>query len=66
MDETFEIDTELTRDAIFAGICGWDRYAGVITTKNGKDRMVPIAGALRDYLDEHLLSLEWRPCLSAS
>ncbi len=39
---------------------GWDRYAGVITTKNGKDRKVPIAGALRDYLDEHLLGLEWR------
>ncbi len=29
-------------------------------SKSGKDRKVPIAGALRDYLDEHLLGLEWR------
>jgi integrase len=39
---------------------GWDRYEGEITPKSGKTRKVPIAGALRDFLDEHLLSLEWR------
>ncbi|MEA2201899.1 MAG: hypothetical protein QOI89_2495 [Solirubrobacteraceae bacterium] len=39
---------------------GWDQYEGEITTKSGKARKVPIAGALRDHLDEHLLSLAWR------
>jgi integrase len=38
---------------------GWDTIEGEITTKNGKDRRVPIAVALRDYLDEHLLQLPW-------
>ncbi len=38
---------------------GWDPKAGEITTKSGKDRRVPIAAILRDYLDEHLLSLDW-------
>ncbi len=38
---------------------GWDRYTGEITPKSGRARKVPIAGVLRDYLDEHLLSLEW-------
>jgi integrase len=39
---------------------GWDYKAGEIATKSGKDRKVPIAGVLRDYLDEHLLGLPWR------
>jgi integrase len=36
---------------------GWDSKAGEIATKSGRDRRVPIAGVLRDYLDQHLLSL---------
>jgi integrase len=39
---------------------GWDVVAGEIATKSGKDRRVPIAAILRDYLDEHLLSLGWQ------
>src|SRR5262249_22785585 len=39
---------------------GWDAVAGEIATKSGRDRKVPIAGALRDYLDEHLLGLAWQ------
>ena len=39
---------------------GWDPTDGEITTKNGRDRKVPIAAALRDYLDEHLLGVGWR------
>ncbi len=39
---------------------GWDYVVGEIATKSGKDRRVPIAVALRDYLDEHLLQLAWR------
>jgi integrase len=39
---------------------GWDVVAGEIATKSGKDRRVPIAGILRDYLDEHLLGLVWQ------
>jgi integrase len=31
-----------------------------VITKNRKPRRVPIAAVLRDHLDEHLLSLEWR------
>jgi integrase len=36
---------------------GWDAIEGPITPKSGKDRKVPIAGALRAYLAEHLLGL---------
>jgi integrase len=39
---------------------GWDAIEGEIKTKSGRDRKVPIAGALRDFLDEHLLSLAWK------
>jgi integrase len=39
---------------------GWDMIEGEITTKSGRDRRVPIPAVLRDYLDEHLLSLDWR------
>jgi integrase len=39
---------------------GWDRYAGEITPKSGKERKVPIAVVLRDHLDEHLLGLSWQ------
>jgi integrase len=39
---------------------GWDQYAGEITPKSGKERKVPIAVTLRDYLDEHLLGLGWK------
>lgn len=39
---------------------GWDPIEGEITTKSGKERRVPIAVVLRDYLDEHLLGLGWR------
>jgi len=39
---------------------GWDTIEGEIATKSGKDRRVPIPVALRDYLDEHLLSLDWQ------
>ncbi len=39
---------------------GWDPKEGEITTKSGKDRRVPIAPVLRDYLDEHLLGLGWQ------
>jgi integrase len=38
---------------------GWDHYEGEITPKSGKGRRVPIAVALRDHLDEHLLGLAW-------
>jgi integrase len=38
---------------------GWDTIAGEIATKSGRDRRVPIGVALRDHLDEHLLSLDW-------
>lgn len=38
---------------------GWDHFEGEQPTKNRKERRVPIAAALRDYLDEHLLALEW-------
>jgi integrase len=39
---------------------GWDVVEGEIATKSGKDRRVPIAAVLRDYLDEQLLGLGWR------
>jgi integrase len=39
---------------------GWDAFEGEITTKSGRDRRVPIAVVLRDYLDEHLLGLDWQ------
>jgi integrase len=39
---------------------GWDYKEGEIATKSGKDRRVPIAAILRDYLDEHLLGLAWK------
>jgi integrase len=39
---------------------GWDAVEGEIATKSGKDRRVPIAAVLRDYLDEHLLGLDWQ------
>ena len=35
----------------------WDQQEGEIATKTRKDRRVPIATVLRDYLDEHLLQL---------
>jgi len=38
---------------------GWDQQAGEIETKTRKDRRVPIAIALRDYLDETLMQLRW-------
>jgi integrase len=38
---------------------GWDVKEGMIETKNRTQRKVPIAAALRDYLDEHLLGLAW-------
>jgi integrase len=38
---------------------GWDRYEGEIEPKSSKPRKVPIAGVLRDFLDEHLLGLDW-------
>jgi integrase len=38
---------------------GWDTIEGEIATKSGRDRRVPIGVALRDHLDEHLLSLDW-------
>ncbi|HEY7951772.1 MAG TPA: tyrosine-type recombinase/integrase [Solirubrobacteraceae bacterium] len=39
---------------------GWDAVKGQIPTKNRKHRKVPIAAALRDYLEEHLRGLAWR------
>jgi integrase len=39
---------------------GWDAKEGEIATKSGKDRRVPIALVLRDYLDERLLGLGWQ------
>jgi integrase len=38
---------------------GWDTIEGEIATKSGRDRRVPISAVLRDYLDEHLLALDW-------
>ncbi len=38
---------------------GWDAIEGPILPKSGKGRRVPIAAALRDHLDEHLLQLRW-------
>jgi integrase len=43
---------------------GWDAEVGEIATKSGRDRRVPIAGALRSYLAEHLLGLSWRDGLA--
>jgi len=37
----------------------WDQCEGPITPKSGKGRKVPITAALRRYLAEHLLALEW-------
>jgi integrase len=39
---------------------GWDPKAGEIETKARNRRKVPIAAVLRDYLDEHLLGLDWQ------
>jgi integrase len=39
---------------------GWDVKDGETTTKSKKPRRVPIAAVLRDYLDEHLIGLDWR------
>lgn len=36
---------------------GWDTVEGVIATKSGKERKVPIAGVLRAHLAAHLLTL---------
>jgi integrase len=36
----------------------WDAVEGYLAVKNRKPRTVPIAAALRDYLDEHLLSTD--------
>ena len=36
---------------------GWDAKDGEITTKSSRERRVPVAGALRPYLAEHLLGL---------
>ena len=38
---------------------GWDAEVGEIATKSGKDRKVPVAGALRSHLAEHVLALGW-------
>jgi integrase len=38
---------------------GWDAKEGEIETKGRNSRRVPVAAVLRDYLDEHLLNLEW-------
>jgi integrase len=38
---------------------GWDTKEGEIETNGRNRRRVPIAAALRDYLDEHLLRLDW-------
>lgn len=51
-------DIELGRSLIHVRR-GWDVVEGEITTKSGRERRVPIAAALRDYLDEHLLALDW-------
>jgi integrase len=38
----------------------WDVIEGEIAPKSAKgDRSVPVPAVLRDYLDEHLMSLEW-------
>jgi integrase len=39
---------------------GWDILEGEITTKSGRERKVPISATLRDYLDQHLLTIGWR------
>jgi integrase len=36
----------------------WDAVEGYVAVKNRKPRTVPIAAVLRDYLDEHLLSID--------
>jgi integrase len=51
-------DVDLARGVIHVRR-GWDYVEGEIATKSGKDRRVPIPAVLRDYLDEHLLELEW-------
>jgi integrase len=38
---------------------GWDTVEGEIATKGRNRRRVPIAGALRDYLDAQIMRLEW-------
>ena len=43
---------------------GWDPKEGEIATKSRKERAVPIATVLRDYLDEHLLGLDWQEGLA--
>jgi integrase len=52
-------DIDLGRGVIYVRR-GWDTLEGEITTKSGRERKVPIAATLRDYLDEHLLALGWR------
>ena len=51
-------DIDLARGVIY--VCrGWDIKEGEITPKSGRERTVPIAGALREHLERHLLSLAW-------
>jgi len=38
---------------------GWDILEGEISTKSGRERKVPISATLRDYLDQHLLTIAW-------
>lgn len=52
-------DVDLGKGVIHV-LRGWDPMVGEIATKSGKDRTVPIAAVLRDYLDEHLLRLDWQ------
>jgi integrase len=52
-------DVDLARGLIHVRR-GWDEREGEIQTKNRGERAVPIAVALRDYLDEHLLNLDWK------
>jgi integrase len=51
-------DIDLARGVIHVRR-GWDTREGEIATKSREERRVPIAGVLRDYLDEHLLGLRW-------
>ncbi len=52
-------DVDLNRGVIHVRR-GWDIKAGEITTKSGRERVVPIAVTLREHLERHLLDLDWR------
>ena len=52
-------DVDLDRGVIHVRR-GWDIKAGEITTKSGRERVVPIAATLREHLERRLGDLGWQ------